>query len=145
MSELPDPQTFGDYSAWPGREVQGPGGHIGDVREIYLDDATDRPEWVLVDLDEGFRFVPLGGSRVEGETIVVVHGASAVKDAPDFELTKELSQDQERELYDHYGVGVSEAASESLLPETEAEPAAAKEPEPAQEQDAESEQDAEPV
>ena len=48
MSELPDPETFGDYSRWPGRQVHGPGGRIGDVREIYLDDATDRPEWVPV-------------------------------------------------------------------------------------------------
>ena len=69
MSELPDPETFGDYSAWPGREVHGPGGRIGEVREIYLDDATDRPEWVLVDLDEGSRFVPLGGAEIESETI----------------------------------------------------------------------------
>ena len=58
MSELPDPETFGDYGKWPGREVHGPGGRLGDVREIYLDDATDRPEWVLVDLEQGSRFVP---------------------------------------------------------------------------------------
>ena len=104
MSELPDPETFGDYGKWPGREVHGPGGRIGDVREIYLDDATDRPEWVLVDLEQGSRFVPLAGARIEAETIVVVHGASAVTGAPDFELSKELTQDQERELYDHYDV-----------------------------------------
>src|SRR3954468_22176605 len=121
MSELPDPETFGDYSAWPGREVQGPGGRIGEVREIYLDDATDRPEWVLVDLDEGSRFVPLGGARVENETIQVTHEASAVTAAPDFALSKELSQEQERQLYDHYDVAVSEAASDSLLPAAEAE------------------------
>ena len=53
MSELPDPDSFGDYADWPGREVHGPAGRIGTVREIYLDDATDRPEWVLVDLEEG--------------------------------------------------------------------------------------------
>src|SRR5688572_16799138 len=82
MSELPDPDTFGDYSRWPGREVQGPGGRIGDVREIYLDDATDRPEWVLVDLDDGARFVPLAGAAVEGEAIRVVHAESAVQAAP---------------------------------------------------------------
>ncbi len=127
MSELPDPETFGDYGAWPGREVHGPGGRVGAVREIYLDDATDRPEWVLVDLEEGSRFVPLAGAAVEGERIRVAHDATAVTGAPDFELSKELTQDQERELYAHYAVPVSEAASDSLLPEPEPEP----EPEPA--------------
>ena len=40
MSELPDPDSFGDYADWPGREVHGPGGRLGKVVEIYLDDAT---------------------------------------------------------------------------------------------------------
>src|SRR5829696_3368350 len=122
MSELPDPEQFGDYSRWPGRQVDGPGGRIGEVREIYLDDATDRPEWVLVDLDDGARFVPLAGAAVEGEAIRVTHGPGAVKAAPDFELSKELTQEQERQLYDHYDVPVSEEESESLLPEPDAEP-----------------------
>ena len=136
MSELPDPETFGDYADWPGREVHGPGGRIGSVVEIYLDDATDRPEWVLVELDDGSRFVPLAGGSVQDEAIRVAHGTAAVTGAPDFALTKELSQDQERELYDHYDVAVSEAASESLLPAAEAEaggerePTGAAEPEP---------------
>src|SRR5829696_7415576 len=130
MSELPDPETFGDYSRWPGREVHGPGGRIGDVREIYLDDATDRPEWVLVDLDDGARFVPLAGAAVDGEAIRVAHAANAIHAAPDFELSKELTQDQERELYDHYRVPVSEEVSDSLLPDPEPEPEPTPEPEP---------------
>jgi len=98
MSELPDPETFGDYGKWPGREVHGPGGRLGDVREIYLDDATDRPEWVLVDLEQGSRFVPLAGGRIEGETIVVVHGASAVQGAPDVAILcdRELGDGKKR-------------------------------------------------
>ncbi len=132
MSELPDPETFGDYAAWPGREVHGPGGRIGTVVEIYLDDATDRPEWVLVDLEEGSRFVPLANGSVAGETIRVAHGAAAVGRAPDFALSKELTQEQERELYDHYAVPVSEDESDSLLPDPEAEPEPTPEPEPTQ-------------
>ncbi|HET8949880.1 MAG TPA: hypothetical protein VFN44_05195, partial [Solirubrobacteraceae bacterium] len=133
MSELPDPDSFGDYADWPGREVHGPGGRVGTVVEIYLDDATDRPEWVLVELEDGSRFVPLAGGSVSGETIQVVHGARAVAGAPDFALTKELSQDQERELYDHYDVAVSEEASDSLLPDPEPEPEPEPAPEPAPE------------
>ena len=127
MSELPDPDSFGDYAAWPGREVHGPGGRVGKVVEIYLDDATDRPEWVLIESDAGSRFVPLAAGSVEGETIRVAHGPKAIAAAPDFELSKELTQEQERELYEHYSVPVEEDA-ESVLPA--AEPEAAAEPTP---------------
>ena len=130
MSELPDPDSFGDYADWPGREVHGPFGRLGTVVEIYLDDATDRPEWVLVEFDEGSRFVPLAGGSVEGDHIRVVHGTRVVTGAPDFELSKELTQEQERQLYDHYDVAVSEEASESLLPDPEQEPEPTPEPEP---------------
>ena len=51
-----------------------------------------------------------------------------MKAAPDFALSKELSQEQERQLYDHYDIAVSEEASDTLLPE--AEPDATPEPDP---------------
>jgi hypothetical protein len=148
MSELPDPEAFGDYSKWPGRDVMDSGGgRLGAVREIYLDDATDRPEWVLAETDAGSRFVPLAGAAVEGETLKVAYAAAAVSDAPALEPSKELTQDEERRLYDHYDVKVSEDVSDSLLPDPEqpapeperepetavtpvAEPVASPEPEP---------------
>jgi MYXO-CTERM domain-containing protein len=134
MSELPESDTFGDYGKWPGRDVLDPTGHrLGEVREIYLDDATDRPEWVLVETEGGSRFVPLAGAAVEGEKIRVVHLADAVTAAPTLEPSKELSQDEERRLYDHYDVKVSEEASDSLIPDPEQpapETPAAAEPEP---------------
>jgi outer membrane biosynthesis protein TonB len=140
MSELPEPETFGDYANWPGRDVvDASGERLGEVQEIYLDDATDRPEWVLVKTSDGSRFVPLARGKVDGETIRVAHAATAVASAPALEPSKELTQAEERELYDHYSVAVSEAASETLVPEPEQpapepEPAAAEpepEPEPA--------------
>src|SRR4051794_30304891 len=120
MSELPEPEAFGDYSKWPGRDVMDSGGgRLGEVREIYLDDATDRPEWVLAETDSGSRFVPLAGAAVEGETLRVAYAAAAVSDAPALEPSKELTQDEERRLYDHYDVKVSEDVSDSLLPDPE--------------------------
>src|SRR4051812_24432148 len=102
MSELPEAETFGDYGQWPGRDVTDPTGErIGTVREIYLDDATDRPEWVLVEADAGMRFVPLAGGAVDGKAIRVVHTAGAIAAAPALEPSKELTQDEERRLYDH--------------------------------------------
>src|SRR5918998_5721638 len=71
MTELPERDDFGDYGRWPGRAVLDPTGRrLGEVREIYLDDATDRPEWVLVDLgDDGARYVPLADATVAEDAI----------------------------------------------------------------------------
>ena len=43
------------------------GGKVGTVEEVYLDQQTDRPEWVLVNTGGLFgtrsTFVPLANSR----------------------------------------------------------------------------------
>jgi hypothetical protein len=119
MTDLPERDDFGDYGRWPGRAVLDPSGHrLGEVREIYLDDATDRPEWVLVDRDDdGPRFVPLADATVADDSIKVAQASDRVGAAPSLEPSKELSQDEERRLYDHYGLRYSEDASDSLLPD----------------------------
>jgi hypothetical protein len=121
MTELPEPKQFGDYGEWPGRAVLTRSGeHLGKVREIYLDDATDRPEWVLVDRDEREpRFIPLADAAIQGETIHVAATAENVDAAPSLEPSKQLTQDQERELYSHYGVPLDEESSDSILPATD--------------------------
>jgi PRC-barrel domain protein len=123
MAELPNRQDFGDYGEWPGRAVlDSEGQGIGEVREIYLDQSTGRPEWVLVRTEGGdARFVPLAASRVEGESLRVAFARDRVIGAPDFGGDKRIDQDQERTLYDHYGVAYSESASDSGLPDPDAE------------------------
>ena len=99
------------------------GDRVGGVREIYLDRDTGRPEWVLVEVeDDAPRFVPLAGATVESGTIHLAHPASVVRAAPSIGPEPHIDNDQERELYAHYGLGYSEEASESGLP-AEAEPA----------------------
>ncbi|MGH2968949.1 MAG: PRC-barrel domain-containing protein, partial [Solirubrobacteraceae bacterium] len=126
MTELPEREDFGDYGQWPGRAVLDPSGRrLGDVREIYLDDATDRPEWVLVEIgDEGRRFVPLAGATVEGEAIRVMPASERVEAAPSLEAHTELTRAEERRLYDHYGLRSSDEESDSLLPDSEQQPPA---------------------
>ena len=120
MTELPEPQDFGDYGKWPGRAVLDPQGRrLGEVREIFLDDATERPEWVLVELEEGARFVPLVDAQVEDDSIRVAQASDRVEAAPSLDVQTELSQDEERRLYSHYGLSYSEDTSDSLLPELE--------------------------
>lgn len=125
MSAIPDQQAFGDYARWPGRDVLDSAGDLlGGVVEIYLDDATDLPEWVLVKVGAGTpRFVPLADAKVEADAIRVAQPADRVGAAPAIDPRVELTQNQERELYAHYGLRYSEEESDSGLPAPEPEAA----------------------
>src|ERR1700742_436388 len=119
MTQLPDQSQFGDYGEWPGRDVLDSGGErLGDVREIYLDRETGRPEWVLVQVEqEESRFVPLADANVESRSIRVAHPATLVRRAPPIGAEPRIDQDQERELYAHYHIGYSSQDSGSGLPD----------------------------
>jgi uncharacterized protein (TIGR02271 family) len=62
-------------------------------------------------------FVPLAGANPSGEDVQVAFAKDEVKDAPGIEPEGELSQEEERTLYGHYGLDYSEARSDSGLPE----------------------------
>ena len=121
MADLPNRQDFGDYGEWPGRAVLDSNGErLGEVREIYLDQSTARPEWVLVLIEGGGRYVPLAGASVEGDSLRVAFAHEQVRSAPDFGGDKRIDQDEERTLYGHYGVAYSESDSSSGLPDPDA-------------------------
>src|SRR3954465_6922343 len=74
MAELPTERDFEDYSAWTGRDVLPADGDPGGAIEvIFLDEATDAPEWVLVRVEDGDGSVviPLAGASVEEQAIRV--------------------------------------------------------------------------
>jgi hypothetical protein len=124
MAQLPNEREFGDFAQWPGRAVlDSAGDRLGDIREIYLDRDSGRPEWVLVDVEaDEPRFVPLAGAAVEPEAIRVAHPADVVHGAPSIGPEAHIDPDHERRLYAHYGLDYSEDESGSGLPE-ETEPA----------------------
>jgi len=96
------------------------GEKIGTIEEIYLDNATDEPEWALVNtglFGTKSTFVPLRDATEDGDALRVPYEKAQVKDAPRIDPDGELAQSQERELYAHYGLGCSEARSDSGLPE----------------------------
>jgi PRC-barrel domain len=117
MGELPHERQFGDYAQWPGRAVHDAAGdRLGAIREIYLDRDTGRPEWVLVDVDGEPRFVPLADAVVEPDAIRIAHPTAVVRAAPSIGAESDIGTDQERALYDHYGLGYSAGESASGLP-----------------------------
>ncbi len=92
---------------WEGRTlVDSEGEKIGKVKEVYTDQEGGQPEWALVSLGlmGGSHFVPLAGSSPHGEDIRVTVAKAQVKDAPSVEDDGQLSEDEERRLFEHYGV-----------------------------------------
>jgi uncharacterized protein (TIGR02271 family) len=95
------------------------GEKIGTVRDIYLDNETNEPEWALVStglLGTRSSFVPLAQASVQGDDIVVPYDKERVKNAPSMEEDGQLSQQEEAGLYDYYGLSYSESQSDSGLP-----------------------------
>ena len=109
------------FGAWAGRDVLAPGGdRLGAVDQIFLDEATGTPEWVLVSLDDGAAFVPLAGATVEERAIRVDQDAERVQAAPRLDAGETLSVGDEKRLYEHYGLEYSQAESSTVLPEATA-------------------------
>jgi uncharacterized protein (TIGR02271 family) len=96
------------------------GDKLGRIEEIYLDNDTNEPEWALVNtglFGTKSTFVPLRDATSEGDTLRVPYEKAQVKDAPKAEPDGQLSQQEEAELYRHYGLDYSESRSDSGLPE----------------------------
>jgi uncharacterized protein (TIGR02271 family) len=96
------------------------GDKLGKLEEIYLDAETGAPEWALVNtgmFGTKSTFVPLRDATEDGGSLRVPYDKSQVKDAPQVDPDGELSQQQESELYAHYGLDYSESRSDSGLPE----------------------------
>jgi uncharacterized protein (TIGR02271 family) len=101
--------------AWQGRTMLDSAGEkLGKIDEIYEDERTGKPEWALVHtglFGTKSHFVPLAGASPQGEDVAVNATKDEVKDAPSVEADGELSQDQERKLFDHYGVPYTDEGS----------------------------------
>ena len=106
--------------AWQGRTMVDPAGDkLGTIDAIYLDDETGQPEWATVTsglFTATTAFVPLAQAQATGDAIQVPYGKDQVKGAPSMEADGQLSQDEEAELYRHYGLDYSEHRSDSGLP-----------------------------
>ena len=95
------------------------GDKLGSVEEIYIDEETNKPEWI--GLGTGFlgtkrAIVPVVGADAQGDGLYVPYSKDQVQGAPDID-SEEISQETEQTLYSHYGLGYSEQRSETGLPE----------------------------
>ena len=84
------------------------GEKIGKVGQVYLDDQTGQPEWATVNtglFGTSESFVPLSDASFSGDQLTVPYTKDKVKGAPNVsDSDGHLSPDQERELYEYYGL-----------------------------------------
>src|SRR4051812_9057381 len=101
--------TLQDIETWRGRTlVDRDGDKIGKVEDVYLDRSSGEPEWVAVKtglFGSNVSFVPIHGADTAGDDLRVAYEKDQVKDAPNVDPDGELSPEEERRLYQHYGRG----------------------------------------
>jgi uncharacterized protein (TIGR02271 family) len=102
---MPDVDTVRN---WQGSTmVDRDGDRIGNIDAIYVDDQTGEPEWALV--NTGFfgtrsTFVPIAQASASGDQVQVPFEKQRVKDAPNMDPDGHLSEQEEQELWRHYGL-----------------------------------------
>jgi uncharacterized protein (TIGR02271 family) len=80
---------------------------IGKINEVYVDRQTGEPNFVAVKtglLGSKISLVPIEESQAHDNCVAVPYSKDQVKDAPDIDADAELSQAEEKRLYEHYGL-----------------------------------------
>lgn len=96
------------------------GEKIGEIKDVFYDDVSGRPEWIAVKTGTfgGRRLVPISGATMVGgedETRVeLAYNESTVKDAPDIDEDEHLEPEEEQALYRHYGFDWSSSAKDDF-------------------------------
>src|SRR5919202_3002154 len=84
------------------------GDKIGSIGTVYLDNASGEPAWVTVKtglFGSNESFVPLEQAEQTSDGIRVPYDKDRVKNAPNIETDRELSEQEEDQLYSYYGLG----------------------------------------
>ena len=93
---------------WQGRTMVGSDGDkIGKITDIYEDPETGKLEWATVSsglFGSKSNFVPLAGASPIGEDVRAQVTKDQVKAAPGVENDGDLSEREERRLFEHYSV-----------------------------------------
>jgi uncharacterized protein (TIGR02271 family) len=108
---------------WRGRTiVDADGGKVGTLEELFRDEDTEQAEWAAVRtglFGAKLSFVPIQAAEPAGEDVRVPFTKDQIKDAPKIdEADGQLSQQEEAQLYEHYGMSYGDSRSDSGLPES---------------------------
>jgi sporulation protein YlmC with PRC-barrel domain len=117
-----------DVPNWRGRDVIDQHGHaVGVITDLYVDEASGRPEWAGVKtglFSHRVTFVPLSKATSHGMRVQVPFDQRQIHDAPNTDPGGHLSVEEEARLYQHYGLDYSPvdrsgADSEFIAPATD--------------------------
>ncbi len=90
------------------------GEKIGKVGQVYLDDSSGEPTWVTVKtglFGTSESFIPLQGARFDGDDLHVGYSKDRLKDAPRVDADGHITPEEERRLYEYYGLGWDDHAT----------------------------------
>jgi hypothetical protein len=111
---MPDIETV---DTWQGRTLlDREGGRIGTIDAIYLDGRTGQPEWALVNtglFGSKSSFVPLAQAFQSDLDVLVRYDKQLVTEAPRVDPDQHLSEAEERQLWQHYGLDYDSALTRS--------------------------------
>jgi uncharacterized protein (TIGR02271 family) len=97
---------------WQGRTLlDRDGSRIGTIDALYLDDRTGQPEWALVNtglFGTKSSFVPLAQAFQSDNDVLVPYDKELVRDALRVDSGQQLSEAEERRLWQHYGLDEEE-------------------------------------
>jgi len=102
--------------------VDAEGKRVGKISQVYLDEATGQPLWVLVETGLfGTRqsFAPIHGSRFDGALVVLAVTKDQVKDAPNIEKDEQLDASEQDALRQYYRDYLGTAAEGSSYEESQ--------------------------
>ena len=90
---------------------------LGMVADVYVDQLTGRPGWLLVEtgrFGEVETFVPLARAIPHNDGIQVPYSKDQVNDAPKVDPDGQLSPEEEDRLYEHYEPAFAPGHSERI-------------------------------
>jgi hypothetical protein len=93
---------------WPGRTLfDADGSKVGKIEDVFADERSGRPAWATVSsglFGRRHHFVPIENAREVEDGVAVPVAGQLVKGAPNVDADGDLSRDDERALYRHYGM-----------------------------------------
>jgi hypothetical protein len=114
------PADLNDALAWTGFRVDDVyGARIGTVQDIYVDQETDAPCWILAKLgrfSDAYALLPIRDAVVGAGHIWIPFEKDLVRRAPQVAPGMPITQELERSLCMHYGVMSSRGAEIAEIP-----------------------------